>query len=84
LTQQPTAPNQENKSAGTVDADRDRAGKTGIGDADRGGSGKTGMLVLTDSVPSSIASWISIKTDAFPRTSTIKHSIEWIQTTMVI
>jgi hypothetical protein len=42
LTQQPTAPNQENKSGGTVDADRDRAGKTGhIGDADREGSGKT-------------------------------------------
>jgi EF hand len=36
LGQQPT------RDQGTVDADRDRAGKTGhIGDGDRGGSGKT-------------------------------------------
>ena len=34
---QPPEPSQENKSGGTVDADRDRAGKTGhIGDGDRG------------------------------------------------
>jgi hypothetical protein len=41
LAQQPTIPD-KNKSEGTVDADKDRAGKTGhIGDGDRGGSDKT-------------------------------------------
>ena len=41
LGQQPTIPD-KNKSEGTVDADKDRAGKTGhIGDGDRGGSDKT-------------------------------------------
>jgi hypothetical protein len=41
LGQQPTIPD-KNKSEGTVDADRDRAGKTGhIGEGDRGGSDKT-------------------------------------------
>jgi hypothetical protein len=41
LAQQPTIPD-TNKSGGTVDADKDRAGKTGhIGDGDRGGSDKT-------------------------------------------
>jgi len=41
LGQQPTIPD-KNKSEGTVDADKDRAGKTGhIGDGDRSGSDKT-------------------------------------------
>ena len=42
FTQQPTTLDQgKDKSEGTVDADRDRAGKTGhIGDGDRGGPGK--------------------------------------------
>jgi hypothetical protein len=41
LGQQPTIPD-KNKSEGTVDADKDRAGKTGhIGDDDRSGSDKT-------------------------------------------
>jgi len=41
LGQQPTIPD-KNKSEGTVDADKDRAGKTGhIGDGDRGGFDKT-------------------------------------------
>jgi EF hand len=41
LGQQQTIPD-KNKSEGTVDADKDRAGKTGhIGDGDRGGSDKT-------------------------------------------
>jgi EF hand len=40
LGQQPTIPD-KNKSEGTVDADKDRAGKTGhIGDGGRGGSDK--------------------------------------------
>jgi hypothetical protein len=41
-------------------------------------------LVLADSVPSSTASSILIKTGAFLRTSLNKHSGEWIRTTMVI
>ena len=43
FSQQPTTLDQsKDKSEGTVDADRDRAGKTGhIGDGDRGGPGKT-------------------------------------------
>jgi hypothetical protein len=41
LGQQQTIPD-KNKSEGTEDADKDRAGKTGhIGDGDRGGSDKT-------------------------------------------
>jgi hypothetical protein len=46
FSQQTTTLDQgKDKSEGTVDADRDRAGKTGhIGDGDRGGPGKTGYV----------------------------------------
>ena len=80
LGQQPTIPD-KNKSEGTVDADKDRAGKTGhIGDGDRGGSDKIRYVGSERAFEHSQL----IKTGVFLKTSLNKHSGEWIRTTMVI